>query len=302
MKYFLILLTIIILSVFWVWFGIYIPKEPWSVETEIFLVKRGEGAREISFNLKSQGFIRYSSLFRIYALFKEKQRELKAGEYELGFSMNIPEIVEKMAEGERIRKIITIIEGWAVKDIEQYLGESIDSSLEGYLFPDTYEISPEADAKEIVEKMRENFEKKLTPELREKIEEQKKTIVQIITMASLLEKEVKTPEDKKIVSGILWKRIENNMPLQVDATIVYVTGRKSLEITKEELKIDSPYNTYKYKGLPPGPICNPGIESIKAAIYPEKSEYWFYLSTKEGKTIFSRNLKEHNEAKNKYLD
>jgi UPF0755 protein len=120
-------------------------------------------------------------------------------------------------------------------------------------------------------------------------------------MASLLEKEVKSLEDKKIVSGILWKRLENNMPLQVDATISFITGKKDANISIEETKIDSPYNTYKYRGLPLGPICNPGLESIIAAIYPETSNYWFYLSTPEGKTIFSKTLDEHNIAKQKYL-
>ena len=120
-------------------------------------------------------------------------------------------------------------------------------------------------------------------------------------MASLIEKEVKTPEDKKIVSGILWKRLENSIPLQVDATISYITGKKGDSVSIEETKIDSPYNTYKYKGLPLGPISNPGLESIIASIYPENSDYWYYLSTPEGKTIFSKTLEEHNIAKAKYL-
>lgn len=303
MKYFITLIVaVILLSVFFVYQGIYYPIEPGSDETVMFLVKKGEGAKEISINLKKQGLIRYTSLFRVYTLIEDKAEELKAGEYELSFSMNVPEIVNKLASGDRIKKIITIIEGWTVKDIADYLEvEELNSDLEGYLFPDTYEISPEDGIEEIIEKMLANFDKKLTLELREEITSQGKTIHEIVIMASLVEKEVRTFEDKKIVSGILWKRIENNMPLQVDATITYITGRKSTEILQEELEIDSPYNTYKYKGLPFGPICNPGMESILAAIYPESSEYWFYLSTLEGETIFSKTLKEHNEARAKYL-
>jgi len=303
MKYFITLIVaVILLSVFFVYQGIYYPIEPGSDETVMFLVKKGEGAKEISINLKKQGLIRYSSLFRIYALIEDKAEELKAGEYQLSFSMNVPEIVNKLASGDRIKKIITIIEGWTIKDIANYLEvEELDSDLEGYLFPDTYEISPEDGIEEIIEKMLANFDKKLTLELREEITSQGKTIHEIVIMASLVEKEVRTFEDKKIVSGILWKRIESNMPLQVDATITYITGRKSTEILKEELEIDSPYNTYKYKGLPFGPICNPGMESILAAIYPETSEYWFYLSTPEGETIFSKTLKEHSETRLKHL-
>ena len=149
--------------------------------------------------------------------------------------------------------------------------------------------------------MQDNFDKKITPELREEIQQQGKTIFEIVTMASLIEKEVREKEEKEIVSGILWKRLENKIPLQVDATITYITGKKTTKISKEETQIDSPYNTYKYLGLPPGPICNPGIDSIEAAIYPKSSEYWYYLSTAEGKVIFSKTLEEHNLAKAKYL-
>jgi len=174
-------------------------------------------------------------------------------------------------------------------------------NLEGYLFPDTYKLNKGSSVEDVVEKTLENFDKKLTLDLREEIKNQKKTIFEIITMASLIEKEVKTKEDKEVVSGILWKRLKNNIPLQVDATIIYLTGKKTTKIPLEDLQIDSPYNTYKDKGLPLGPICNPGLDSIKAAIYPKNSEYWYYLSTPEGETIFSKTLEEHNIAKAKYL-
>jgi len=174
-------------------------------------------------------------------------------------------------------------------------------SLEGYLFPDTYFVKRTATCQEIVKMFLENFSKKLTPDLQEEIKKQKKTIFEIVTMASLLEKEVKTKEDKEIVAGILWKRQKAGIPLQVDATISYITGRKTTKITFEELQIDSPYNTYKYLGLPLGPISNPGIESILAAIYPKQSNYWYYLSTPEGETIFSKTLFQHNKNKAKYL-
>lgn len=301
MKYFFVFIIVIFLCLLFVWQGIYLPKEIASEKSLIFLVKKGQSVEEIASNLESQGLIKSKYFFTAYVLIRKKATELKAGQYQLSPSMNIPGIADKMVSGDRVKKLITIIEGWTVKDIEEYLGEKIDPGLEGYLFPDTYEISPEDELEEIVGKMRQNFEKKLSPELREEIAEQGKTISQIVIMASLLEKEVQTLKDKKIVAGILWKRLENNIPLQIDATITYITGRKTTEITKEELAIDSPYNTYKYKGLPAGPICNPGLDSILAAIEPEKTDYWFYLSTPEGQTIFSKTLKEHNLAKEKYL-
>jgi len=137
--------------------------------------------------------------------------------------------------------------------------------------------------------------------LREEIQKQDKTIFEIITMASLLEREVRSIDDKKIVSGILWKRLKNKVALQVDATINYITGKKATEGFKEDVKIDSPYNTYKYRDLPLGPISNPGLDSILASIYPEDSDFWYYLSTPEGETIFSKTLEEHNIARVKYL-
>jgi UPF0755 protein len=187
------------------------------------------------------------------------------------------------------------------KEYEFLADKPKNVGLEGYLFPDTYEFIKGEALENIVRKMLNNFDRKLKPEIREEIQRQGKSIYSVVIMASLLEKEVRTLEDKKIVSGILWKRLENNMPLQVDATITYLTGKKTTRISVEETQIDSPYNTYKHKGLPVAPISNPGLQSILAAVYPQESPYWYYLSTPEGETIFSTTLKEHNIAKAKYL-
>jgi len=179
--------------------------------------------------------------------------------------------------------------------------------LEGYLFPDTYEISKKGlidnhrFIEEIIKKILRNFDEKISFALREEIQKQDKTIFEIITMASLLEREVRSITDKKIVSGILWKRLKNGVPLQVDATMNYITGKKTIENFKEDVKIDSPYNTYKYRGLPLGPISNPGLDSILASVYPEDSDFWYYLSTPEGETIFSETLEKHNIARAEYL-
>ena len=146
-----------------------------------------------------------------------------------------------------------------------------------------------------------NFERKITPELKQEMARQKRTLFAVLTMASLLEKEVKTYEDKQLAAGLLWKRLESSWPLQVDATLTYLIGRSSSELTKGDLTTDSLYNTYKYQGLPLGPICNPGLESIEAAVYYKESPYWFYLTNLEGEAIFSRTLQEHAANKYKYL-
>jgi len=323
---YLLLILIIILGSTYIWQGICLPINKNSNEEITFSVRKGEGTKEIAINLEREKLIKMATLFRVYTIFTGISNKLQAGEYSLSPSMTIPEITEKLVSGDVIEEQITIIEGWDLRDLAEYLGEMgfnkdeflelikkdfsgdfsfledkpKDLSLEGYLFPDTYKIKKGVTLEEIINKALQNFDKKLTQELRQEIVNQNKTIFEIITMASMIEKEVKTLEDKKIVSGILWKRLENDVLLQVDSTIPYVTGKKD-PVSIDETKIDSPYNTYKYGGLPLGPICNPGLESILAAIYPESSDYWYYLSTPDGKTIFSKTLEEHNIAKAKYL-
>ncbi len=343
MKYFLIIILIIFLSSFFVYQGIFLPVDSNSTKQITFLVKKGEGAKEISIDLEKQNLIKSTLFFRSYILIRGETGELKAGKYELSLSMNIPEIIDKMVRGDIIKNKITIIEGWNLRDIGWYfenkgmfmaeelfelagfplidysktttLPEPKDFSgefdfledkpknlgLEGYLFPDTYEIFPEEGIEDIVKRMLDNFGEKLTPELKKEIASQGKSIFEIVIIASLIEREAKTFEDKKNVSGILWKRLKYGIPLQVDATINYIIGKKTTEISKSDIKIDSPYNTYKYKGLPLGSICSPGMESIVAAIYPQENQYLYYLSTPEGKMIFSKTLEEHNIAKVKYL-
>jgi len=309
-KFISILLILFLLGVF-LYQGAYLPKSPFSVEGKLFSIERGQNVFQIAENLEREGLIKNKYFFDFYVFLKGVQRKLQAGEYELSPSMSIAEIAKKIILGDVVKEEITIIEGWNLKDIGFYFEnkgmfqaeELYDerAEVEGYFFPDTYQIRRGATLAEIINKAVDNFNKKLTSDLRGEIERQGKTIFEIVTMASLIEKEVKTKEDKELVSGILWKRLENNIPLQVDATITYITGKRTTKISKEETQIDSPYNTYKYLGLPIGPICNPGLESISAALYPKSSQYWYYLSVPEGETIFSKTLEEHNYAKAKYL-
>ncbi len=174
-------------------------------------------------------------------------------------------------------------------------------SLEGYLFPNTYQITTNETPESLVRRMLKNFEANLTPEILEKIQAQGKSIFETITFASLLEKEVRTLADKKIVAGVLQKRMENEIRLQADATVVYVREGNHYKVSVEETQVESPYNTYRVYGLPFGPIANPGLESIQAALEPEESPYWFYLSARDGTTIFTRNFEEHKAAKAQYL-
>lgn len=179
-----------------------------------------------------------------------------------------------------------------------------EASFEGFLFPDTYRFWLDSSSEAVIKKFLDNFDKKLVPDWRAEIERQNKKIYDAVIMASLIEKEVRSDEDRALVSGILWKRLAAGMKLDVDFTICYIKSRENKEclpITADDKKINSPYNTYLYKGLPPGPISNPGQAALKAAIFPETNPYWYYLSRPDGKTIFSRTLDEHNAAKRRYL-
>jgi len=329
-KFFIILFVLIFLGS-WTYSQLFVSHlGRIDEELTIFTIEQGEGLDSIASNLKERGLISSKLLFNSYIFIQDEQSLLQVGEYNLSPLMSISEIAEKIVKGETIENKITIIEGWNLKNIAQYLEDKeitqkedfleiasssktfnqdflylddkpTEEGLEGYLFPDTYSIRTTDSAEDIIKMMLNNFDKKMTSDLREEIEEQNKTIFEIITMASLLEKEVRGEEDKKIVSGIFWKRIANKYPLQSCATVAYALGQDKWRYSIEDTKIDSPYNTYQHLGLPKGPICNPGLESIEAAIKPETTKFWYYLSTPEGETIFSKTLHEHNIAKAKYL-
>jgi len=177
-----------------------------------------------------------------------------------------------------------------------------DQGLEGYLFPDTYRIYKNAEISTIVEKMLDNFSQKLTSEMKAEMERQGKTIFDIITMDSIVEKEVRGEGDRKIAAGIFYKRMEEGIPLESDATVNYITGKQALQPTYDDTRQDSPYNTYLNQGLPPGPICNPGLDAIEAAIYPETTDYLYFLTKPDGSTVFSKTYEEHLANKNKYLN
>lgn len=330
-RYLPFIILVLVLVCFWVVLALWFPQTTRTENQISFLIKKGEGLGEIAANLKQEGLIKSQFLFEAFVLSKGLHNGLLAGKYALSPAMTMSEILEKIAAGDTVKEKLTIIEGWDLQDIAKYFVQKkmfkeeeflslanseekkfaadfdfleqipLGATLEGYLFPDTYEIEPGAPLEEILKKFLGNFENKITNDLKQEIANQKKSLFQILTMASLLEKEVKTYEDKQLVAGVLWKRLRNGWPLQVDATLTYITGKGSLDLTKDDLAIDSPYNTYKYYGLPPGPICNPGLESIKAAVYYKNNGFWFYLTTPEGETLFSETLEEHNTKRAKYL-
>ncbi|MEK7127069.1 MAG: endolytic transglycosylase MltG [Patescibacteria group bacterium] len=306
------------------------PVDENSEETISFQIKKGSTAKEIGKNLKEKNLIKNQTAFYLYVKFHGLGEKIIAGRFLLNKSMNVKKIIAAITDPAQAEFIITIQEGITLKDIDQKLvdltlinpGEflasvknfngwqyykfldetalkTLEFPLEGYIYPDTYFLDPE-DFKpvDLIYLALDNFEKK-TADLPKN--QSKYSFHQIITMASIIENEVRSFSDRKIVSGILWKRLENSWPLGADATLLYITDDR--KITSEELKIDSPYNTRKYAGLPPGPISNPSIESITTAMSPENSDYWFYLTTLDtGEVIYAETNEEHNVNRKKYLE
>ncbi len=322
------------------YWGIYLPKDI-SGEDVFFVVKKGESLSDVAENLMEKEVIKSGHFFIIHGIVTEKGKKLQPGNYKISSSMSVVEVMEIIVTGGKDR--LTIIEGWNLRDIAEFLekngygskedfyflagkppiykeGEVIaekanemevelkilqdkpdNISLEGYLFPDTYSISPGTKMEDIIHSFLLNFDGKITPEIKERVKEKEMSLFEMITIASLIEKEVTSLEDKKLVSGIIEKRLQRGMRLQMDATITYLTGRRSVQIPLTETKIDSSYNTYLYHGLPKGPICSPGMESINAALNPKESDYLYYLSKPSGETVFSKTHEEHVQAKNNYL-
>ncbi len=306
-----------------------------------FNVTPGQTVKEISRVLVEKNIITSDFWFRSYVWLRRAENRFIAGDYSLPDKLSGLELVNILTQIKpRPVKIITILEGWGIGDMAQYLANqgwsqeelinltgrpgvfnSVDNNfynelagqykpliyrtaaapLEGYLFPDTYEVFTDATVKEIVAKMVANFERKLTQDLRDEIARQGKNPYKVLIMASIIEAEVPHEADRPVVSDIFWSRLAAGVALQSDATLKYIIGGQRPALTSAELKIDSVYNTYKNKGLPPTPIGNPGLSAIKAAIYPAKTDYFYFLSTPKGKTIFSKTLDEHNRAKRQYL-
>lgn len=309
-----------------------VAARPWrpGAPTKVIQIPAGYGLDEVGKLLAREGVIRSSFAFRFYAWRRGLNERLQAGEYELGPGMSSAEIADRIARGEvRPRGVlVTIPEGvrltelvdrfrdaglpqaevleqmraQAWRDEFAFLPVQPERTLEGYLFPDTYRFLPEVSADDIVAKLLTTFERRvLTREIQSAVAASGRTLDDAVSMASLLEREVRSDEDQQLVAGILWKRFDAGVPLQVDATVAYLTGKKTTALTADDLAIDSPYNTYRRAGLPVGPINNPGTRSIRNALNSRTSDYWFYLSKPDGSTVFSKTRQEHEAAIRQFL-
>lgn len=301
-----------VLIAFIVYGAFFAPPRMFIADT-YFRVTEGETVSDIAEELKQKSMIRSVVVFRFIAKLYGDQHMI-AGDYYFGEPQSTLTIVRRLVKGQfEVEPIkITIPEGTSTYGISQMLKAvpgfdtdnfyAIASSKEGWLFPDTYFITPGTEPAQVVKMMEDTFRAKMTQgNIALAIAAFGKSFNEVVVMASLLEKEANNSRDRRIIAGILWNRIKNEMLLQVDATFPYIIGKNSFNITKAELQTDSPYNTYVYKGLPPGPITNPGIEAILDAVTPIYTDYVYYLSSRDGTMYYSVTYDQHLENKAKYI-
>src|SRR3989344_1028444 len=279
----------------------------------LFTLKEGSSLSGIASALDGAGYIKNAFMFKALVWLTGGDDALKAGEYFFEEKQNVFHVANRLARGYFDLAPIKVLipEGLSNKEISERLNEVLPrfnsenflseaEKHEGDLFPDTYFFMPGEQPNQIVRKMRENFGLHVG-EIMNELNASGRSLEDVIIMASILEKEARVYETRQTIAGILWKRLEDGMPLQVDAVFLYILGKNTFDLTLDDLAYDSPYNTYKYKGLPPGAIANQGLLSMRAAIHSVESPYWFYLSDHGGITHYAVTFDEHKENKRKYL-
>jgi UPF0755 protein len=319
--------AVLLLLLFLTWFSIeFYRAKKTQPDTVLFEVEKGQTVREIALNLKKNGLIKKEWPIVIgYRIFFSTQ-SLKAGEYALEIPASPKNILHVLSEGSVHLHSITIPEGLIIEEIANLLDfegfaakqdflmfasdvsfiSSIDrdaTDCEGYLFPETYHFVKGTSAKEIVAAMVSQFTSVFTHEWMERAEDIGMSTRDVVTLASLIEKETSLPEEKRLVSAVFHNRLRIGMKLDCDPTIIYALkreGRFKDRLRTKDLIFDSPFNTYLYSGLPPGPIANPGKDSLEAALYPADEKFLYFVSRNDGSHQFSQTFREHQNAVNKY--
>lgn len=328
----LIVITFAVISG-WVKWAMAAPAQ--SGKPVIFVISQDESTLSVATRLKEKNLIRDTNAFRIYTRINCKGIDLtkpltllkkypssdclsgniQAGSFKLSSTMNLPTLARNLTKG-RLDSWIRLVEGLRNEEIGEKLEKQYqfkkDDFLEvakiGYMFPDTYLFKVNSTAKEVAAKMRANFDQNFDQTLQEEVKAQGLTVEEGVTLASIVQREAGKIEDAPLISSVFLNRLNINMPLGSDVTIQYALGYDMVtktwwkkELIDQDLSINSPYNTRKVSGLPPGPICNPGLTALKAVAEPATSGYYYFLYDKEGKVHFAKTLDEHNSNKLKYL-
>ena len=299
------------------------PADPQAQESKLIHIRPGMTFSQILALLDNSSLIRNPKVFYIQARLRGGAKSIHAGVYALKASMSPREIYRHLSEGRIAQRTFTIPEGFNVREIartiqraklateEEILRLSRDpsfletlqipaTSLEGYLFPDTYHFPVDASARKILSFMVRTMRKKFSPLLQKQAKVMGLTIHQALTLASIIEKETSLSSERPLIAAVFINRLKRRMRLQSDPTVIYGLPHFDGNITKKDLQYDSPYNTYLHRGLPPGPIASPGLASIKSALNPADVKYLYFVATKNGGHRFSRTYREHRRAVNRY--
>jgi UPF0755 protein len=323
--------------------GIYLEMRRGDVESPAgtdpqqvpFTVYPAETPADIGRHLQAQGLIRDAELFRLLVKQRGVGERLEAGEYELQATMTMDEIINKLQRGRLRTTTITIPEGWRLEQVAEYLGQQnignpqdflrlarsnqfdsgfawlrerpAGSTLEGYLFPDTYQIDATATISDVILLLLQNFDRRVTPQMRQQAAATKYSLYEVLTIASLVEREAVKAEERPLIASVYLNRLDKDMALEADSTVQYALGYQPEKntwwrrLSVDQLRqVESPYNTYLHRGLPPGPICSPGLASIQAVLQPAQTDYLYYYAKGDGSHAFARTFEEHLENQQKY--
>src|SRR6056297_1604763 len=308
-----------------------------DLNSKVFVIDKGQGLSEIGDNLEDQGVIKNDKIFELTAFLKNVKNKFLPGEYELKSGMSLNDLIKTLTSPSKAKEVeVTILEGANNLEIANKLEDhnllskedffnglkemSQDEQIfnkyefltpltikndkreifQGFLFPDTYNFYKKANARHIIEKMLNNFLKKVYIPLKKEIEINNHSFYDVLTLSSIIEKEMNQDRERRLAADVFWDRLKINWALQSDATINYILNTKKLQPSFKDTRTPSPYNTYTNPGLPPGPINNPSFSSIKATLDPIENDYCCFLVTPDGENLFSKTIEEHNRKKAKY--
>ena len=304
---------------------------------QTFTVQPGQSASDIGTDLYARDLIRSPFVFRMLVESRGVGARIEAGEYQVSPAMSTNEIITVLSRGASRRGVsLTIPEGWRAEQVAQKVealglasgadflavvrapggiqlpeGLPPNQPLEGYLFPDTYEVDRNVDARKLVEMMAQQFTRKLTPELRRRAAQRGLTVHQLVTLASIVEREAASPAERPIIASVYLNRLQIGMPLQADPTIQFAVASANFaeaagygfwkpELTRDDLQRPSPFNTYLNRGLPPGPICSPGLDALEAVVAPANTDYYYFVARDDGSHAFAQTEPEHRDNVERY--
>lgn len=320
-----LLLLLGIVGTGWLWWASRAPQE--EAPPVRVVVEPGTSARELGQRLAERGVIRSATLFEAWIRVRGDAGRIQAGTYELPRDHALPTVVEMLVSGETVLVAVTIPEGFRIEQTARAVARNlgIDSSafariaydtlladsllpealvgadpmsLEGYLLPETYRVDPSTDEREMAREMVAHFWIVFSPRWRARADSLQRSVHEIVTLASIVEEEAKVPEERSMIAGVFWNRLALGMPLEADPTVQYALGGHRERVLYRDLEVESPYNTYRNPGLPPGPIASPGRAALEATLWPDPVPYLYFFATGEdGRHTFSETLAEHERKR-----